>query len=92
MVKKENHVKGKTSTGFAYDIDPGIFDNYELFELFAEVEENQLVIPKIIRAILGKEQKDALIEHVRGEDGIAKVEDISKELMEILESSKTAKN
>lgn len=85
-------IKGKTLTGFEFQIEDTVLNNYELLELFAEVDENPLLVPKLVKIILGEEQKNALIDHVRNENGIAEVEKVSAELEYILTSSTETKN
>lgn len=85
-------IKGKTETGFEFKIEDEVLNDYELLELFAEVDENPLLVPKLVKIILGKEQKNKLIEHVRDDKGRASVDRISMELENILTSSTETKN
>ena len=50
-------IKGKTSSGFEYEIAEGSLNNYELLESISELDENTLVLPKVVNLLLGKEQK-----------------------------------
>lgn len=85
-------IKGKTETGFEFKIEDEVLNDYELLELFAEVDENPLLVPELVKIILGKEQKNKLIEHVRDDKGRASVDRISMELENILTSSTETKN
>lgn len=85
-------IKGKTETGFEFKIEDEVLNDYELLELFAEVDENPLLVPKLVKIILGEEQKNKLIEHVRGENGKAAVDKIAMELQNILTSGTETKN
>lgn len=85
-------IKGKTKTGFQFKIEDAVLNDYELLELFAEVDENPLLVPKLVRMILGEEQKNKLIEHVRDENGKAAVDKIAMELENILTSGAETKN
>lgn len=85
-------IKGKTSSGFNFKIEDQVLNDYELLELFAEVDENPLLVPKLVKMILGEEQKNKLIEHVRDEKGIAAVDKIAMELENILTSGTETKN
>ena len=85
-------IQGKTKTGFKFKIEDAVLNDYELLELFSEVDENPLLVPKLVKMILGAEQKDALIEHVRDDKGRASVDRVSLELEDILTSSKETKN
>jgi len=85
-------IQGKTKTGFEFKINDAVLNDYELLELFSDVDENPLLVPKVVKMILGKEQKDALIEHVRNDKGVAPADKIAEELEDILTSSNQTKN
>ena len=85
-------IQGITKTGFNFKIEDAVLNDYELLELFAEVDENPLLVPKLVKMILGEKQKNELIEHVRNKDGIAEVNKIAMELESILTSSAETKN
>lgn len=84
--------KKKTSTGFVYSINENALNNFELLDLFAGVDENPLLLPKVIEILLGKEGKEALYDHVRLEDGTVPADKISNELMEIINGNQEVKN
>jgi hypothetical protein len=84
--------KKKTSTGFVYSIDENVLNNFELLDLFAEVDENPLLLPKVLKMLLGEETKKALYDHVRLEDGTVPADKISDELAEIITGNKEVKN
>lgn len=85
-------IKGKTSSGFEYQIPKENLNNYELVEVIGEVEENPLLISKTVNLLLGKEQTEKLKEHLRTENGIVPTDKISEEIMEIFENQKETKN
>lgn len=85
-------IQGKTKTGFNFKIEDAVLNDYELLEMFAEVDENPLLVPKLVKMILGEEQKNALIDHVRDENGVAAVDKIATELENILNSGAETKN
>jgi hypothetical protein len=75
----------KTSTGFEFKIVDGVFDDWELFELLADVDSgNGMKIPAVLKKLLGAEQAAALKEHVRGEDGRVTVEAMNAEITDII--------
>lgn len=82
----------KTSTGFVYKINENALNNFELLDLFAEVDENPLLLPKVLSKLLGEETKKALYDHVRLEDGTVPVDKVSNELMEIINGNQEVKN
>lgn len=83
-------IKGTTQTGFDYAIDDKRLNNYELLEYIGAVEENPLLVPKIVSLLLGDEAQ-ALKEHVRDADGIVSVDGMTAELQDILQQEKVKK-
>lgn len=75
---------GVTKTGFTYKISPNNLDNYELFELMSEVDENPMLFPQVANLVLGKNQVKELKEHLRREDGTVSVEKFMAEVQDIL--------
>lgn len=84
-------LKGKTSTGFNYEVDKRRLENYELLEAFTEMETNAFAIVKVINLLLGTEQSIKLKDHVR-KDGLVDNKKIMSEIQEIVENSKDIKN
>ena len=80
-------IKGKTSSGFEFEISKDIVNDYELVENLAELEENPLLLGKIVNQVLGKEQAKNLKEHVRNEKGIVPTDKMTKEIIEIFQNS-----
>lgn len=83
---------GVTKTGFPYSVLEKNLKNYELVEVLGELESNPLVLPKVLKLLLGKEQTDKLKDHVRDKDGIVDTEKISAELQDIFEAQARLKN
>lgn len=82
---------GKTTSGFEYEVSDAAMNNYELVEVLAEVDTNPLLLPRLVKMLLGHEQKNRLMEHLRAADGAVPIEAVSNEIMEIFKSGK-AKN
>ncbi|WP_369351040.1 hypothetical protein AB6M97_02055 [Streptococcus hillyeri] len=78
-------IKGKTSTGFEFEIEDTVKDDYELVEALAELEVNGLMLPKVLKKILGDKVED-FKEHIRAEDGHVSTQKIMTELREIFSS------
>lgn len=85
-------VKGTTKSGFEYAIPKENLNNYELVEALGEVQDNPLLIARTIDLLLGKEQKEALKNHLRTDSGIVPTDQITEEIMEIFENEKETKN
>lgn len=75
-----------TKSGFKYEISKERLNNYELLEYISEVDTNPLIIPKLLEALLGKKQKQKLIEHLRDKKGLVPTEKLVEEIKEILEN------
>lgn len=84
-------LKGKTKSGFAFDVSDETLNNYELLEALSEVDENSLKLPRVVDLLLG-DQKKKLFDHMRQENGIVPTDAIFNELMEIFQSGKQTKN
>ena len=76
-------MKGKTKSGFEFEISESRLDNMELIDALGQLEENPFAIGKICELLLGKEQKQALYEHNRTKEGVVPASKIEEELTEI---------
>ncbi|WP_067194759.1 hypothetical protein [Streptococcus sp. DD10] len=65
-------------------------ENYELVEAIAEVDTNPLVLPKLIKLLLGS-QAEALKDHVRDEEGLVPMDKMSEEIKDIFASQEAVK-
>lgn len=83
-------IKGKTSTGLEFEIDPVQLDNMEFIETLANVREDMpetkllTTTADLARLMLSKEMKQKLYDHVRTEDGRVPIKKTLSELMEIV--------
>lgn len=85
-------IKGKTASGFDYEISKARLENYELIEALSEVDENPLLLPKTVNLLLGKEQANKLKDHLRDSENLVSTEKLSNEIMEIFQSQSEVKN
>lgn len=85
-------LKGKTKSGFSFEVQDDALNNYELIEVLANVDTNPLLLPKLVKMLLGESQKNKLTDHVRTETGTVPLDKISAEIMEIFQSGQQAKN
>lgn len=76
-------IKGKTSSGFEFTISRDVKNDYELIENLGELEDNPLILGKIVNQILGKEQTAKLKDHVRNENFIVPTDKMTQEIIEI---------
>ncbi len=77
--------KFTTKSGFSIELDEEAFDDLEFVEVLAEVDDNVLLVPKVIKMILGEEGKKALYDHVRDDKGRARASKAIEEFKEIME-------
>lgn len=82
--------KGTTSTGFEFDISQKRMENYEVLEVLAEIDSNPLLVPKLLKLLLGEQVED-LKNHVRHEDGMVSTDKLMKEITDIFESPSVKK-
>ena len=85
-------IKGKTKSGFSYEITDAALNNFELLDVMAEVDNNPLLVPKMLKLLLGEKGKKVLYDHVRNDDGTVPTEKIKEEILEIFKSESNAKN
>lgn len=79
--------KGKTESGFKYEIDEKVLDDMELIDAMAASQgEDPTQISVVVIKIFGKEQRDRLYDHLRTEDGRVPVTDVANTITEIIES------
>ena len=84
-------LKGKTSSGFQFQIAEGALDNYELVEALADIETDPLSVTKVVTLLLGKEQKEKLKDHVRNDEGVVTTTALMKEIEEIFKTQNQVK-
>lgn len=83
-----------TKSGFVCDVDPDVINNMELIDALAELQGgNKLAYPTVCLLVLGKETRAKLYDHLRNEAGRVPMQDVDRELTEIMEAlGKPAKN
>lgn len=79
-------MKGKTTSGFEFEISEDVANDYELVENLGELEDNPLILGKVVNQILGKEQTARLKDHVRNEKGIVPTDRMTQEIIEIFKN------
>lgn len=79
--------KGKTNSGFKYEIDENIMDDMELVDALAAAQgDDPMQISVVVSKIFGPEQKKKLYDHVRTEDGRVPIMSVADTIKEIFES------
>ena len=87
----ETVITGKTKTGFEYEIDKKILNDYELLEEIDNIGKSPLIIIKLLKRLLKEEQLEKLKEHIRNEEGIVPLDKMEKELIDIFDGIKEIK-
>ena len=85
-------LKGKTKSGFEYEIPDEALNNFELLEALSEVEGNPMKLPLVVTLLLGSEQKKRLFDHLRTETGVVPTDIVSNEILEIFTGGNQGKN
>ena len=79
-------LKGNTKSGFQYEVTDETLNDFQLIEVLADVDKNPLLLPKLVKMLLGDEQKEKLMDHLRTEKGSVPLDAVSVEIMEIFQS------
>ena len=78
-------ITGKITNGFEFEVEEDLMDDYEFLETLCEIDNgNASLIPA--------EQKKALMEHIRGENGRVSSKKMGEAIGEILTSCGQGKN
>lgn len=85
-------ITGKTESGFEYEVDKDVMNDYELLELISEAEDTKYAIVKVVDRVLGTDQKKRLLEHLRNEKGKVPLDLMDKEIADIFKGVQEGKN
>ena len=85
-------ITGTTASGFAYEIDESVGDDYEILEAIAQLQkgDNVTALVTLIDRVLGDKQKDAFKEHCRV-DGRVSTEKMINEFFDIFSNHDATK-
>lgn len=85
-------LKGTTKSGFRYEITAERLNNFELVEILSEVDENPLLLPKMLNLLLGERQSKNLKNYLRDEEGLVSTDKIREIIEDIFAAQKKIKN
>ena len=86
-------IEGKLKSGFEYKIEDHVLDNMELLDAIAEVDQNPMVLSKVLKMLLGDEQRKKLYDHLRDpKNGNVPIVAVSDAVAEIFSGSGQLKN
>jgi len=85
--------KGKTDSGFEFELDESTFDDWELLESLREVDKgSKWAFSDVLESLFpDKADRDRLKEHCRGKNGRVSSNKMIHEILEIFKNAK-AKN
>lgn len=86
-------LKGKTDSGFEFELEEGTLDDWELLEVLREVDKgHKWAFTDVLENLFhDKTDRDRLKEHCRGENGRVSSEKMIHEILEIFKNA-NAKN
>lgn len=77
-------VKGKTKSGFEFELDENVINNMELVDALADcASDDPFAVSKTVKLLLGNELRRKLYDHLRTGDGRVPMEMVSMEISEI---------
>lgn len=85
-------IKGKTSSGFEFEIAEHVLDSMELLDAIVEADENPAALSNVVKMILPKEQQKDLYNHLRTEKGNVPIMAVAQEVAEIFSYTSEGKN
>lgn len=88
-------VKGETKNGFKFKIDPDEVNDIEFLERLGEAGEDVSKMPRIMKEILGEDQRKRMYDHIRNEKGKVPIDaamDIFTEILTIANEARETKN
>lgn len=91
QILRDDAIQGVTETGFKYTINNDVMDNMEILDCLGEIDTDPTAISKMLTLVLGDEQKKALYEHCRGENGVVSARQVASNLGQILTGAGTLK-
>lgn len=79
--------KGKTASGFDFEIDENVLDDMELIDAMAASQgDDPTQISTVVIKIFGEDQRKRLYDHVRTDDGRVPVTEVANIITEIIDS------
>ena len=86
-------ISGKTETGFEFNIDKRVLEDWNFVELLAKADEGDLSASiRAFKMLLGEDQYNNLKTHLTDKDGFLSSESMSEALVEIMTSTQDLKN
>lgn len=87
-------IKGKTNSGFEFELSEETINNMELVDALAEAsDDDPISVSRVVKLFLGDDLRKKLYDHLRNEQGRVPVAAVNTEVMEIFQAfGKNGKN
>ena len=86
-------LKGLSASGFEFEIDEEVLDDWEMLELLQEIDEGKIgKLAKAIVFLLGQRQYEKLKNFIKARDGKIKASVMIDEFTSIMNAEKEVKN
>ena len=86
-------MKGKTSTGFEFEVNDEQLDDWTLLKYLRKVDQGEVqYMIDAVPLLLGEEQEQHLEKHLYDLEGSVKATSMAREVSEIMQSNKDLKN
>ena len=80
-------VKGKTKTGFEFELNSDLIDDYEVLEMYEDIKDTGLGARKLLTRLIGEDGYIRLKEHCRKKDGTISAKRIGHEMNDIMSTN-----
>jgi len=84
-------IKGKTKSGFEFEIDEEQLNDYRFLKEIARVEDNPLRFPFLLEKMLSEDQEERLMQHLEDEEGRVDPDKVMEEVKDIFQSTNELK-
>lgn len=86
-------ITGKTTTGFEFELEDDVLDDYELLEVLHKVDNGEeSYVVDMVDMLLGEEQKKRLKEHIKKTHKKVSATQMMAEIAEIFNATQKGKN
>lgn len=85
-------IKGKTKSGFEFEINEEKLNDYRFLKEVARVEDNPLRFPFLLEKMLSEEQEEELMNHLEDDEGRVDPQKVMEEVKDIFQSTNELKN
>lgn len=85
-------IKGTTKSGFEFEIDEEMLNDYRFFKELARVDDDPLRFPFLLEKMLSEEQEERLMKHLEDDKGRVDPEKVMEEIKDIFQTTNELKN